>query len=236
MKLKRYKKDLDYSYSYGVFPTLELLQSRTEDVSEVHIHPNANENEGVQKIKKLCSEKDVKIFESESVFRKLLKKENIYAIGVFRKFESSVVREKNHLVLVNPSSFGNLGTIIRTSLGFGVENLSLIKPSADIFNPEVIRASMGSVFKINFEFFNSLESYIGKYQEQNVYLFYSDSNKNVRDSSFIEPFSLIFGNESSGLAGKYKEVGQTVQIPQSKEIDSLNLAVSVGIGLYEATK
>ena len=50
------------------------------------------------------------------------------------------------------------------------------------------------------------------------------------------PFSLVFGNEGRGLDDDYLEVGKSILIPHSKEIDSLNLSLAVGIGLYEFTK
>lgn len=57
----------------------------------------------------------------------------------------------NHVVLVNPGILGNMGTIIRTMLGFNYTNLAIIRPG-DVFDPRVVRASMGALFNINFEF------------------------------------------------------------------------------------
>ena len=54
--------------------------------------------------------------------------------------------DANHVVLVNPGDMGNMGTIIRTMLGFNYSNLAIIKPGVDVFDPRVIRASMGALF------------------------------------------------------------------------------------------
>jgi TrmH family RNA methyltransferase len=53
---------------------------------------------------------------------------------------------------------------------------------------------------------------------------------------FEPPFALIFGNESSGLPADYLSLGTSITIPHGHQIDSLNLTIAVGIGLYEATK
>jgi TrmH family RNA methyltransferase len=50
------------------------------------------------------------------------------------------------------------------------------------------------------------------------------------------PFTLVFGNEATGLDAKYRKIGQSVVVRHSNEIDSLNLSIAVGIALYEFTK
>jgi len=57
-------------------------------------------------------------------------------------------KEENHIVLVEPRNMGNVGTIIRTMLGFGYRNLVMIGPAVDIFDPMVIRSTMGALFKL----------------------------------------------------------------------------------------
>ena len=56
----------------------------------------------------------------------------------------------NHIVLVNPSDMGNLGTIIRTAVGFGFTDIGIISPAVDAYNPKVIRGSMGSFSKLTY--------------------------------------------------------------------------------------
>ena len=92
------------------------------------------------------------------------------AVGVFSKYNSPIKPEENHLVLVNPSDMGNIGTIARTMIGFGLANLALIRPAADYFDPRGIRASMGAIFHLNIEYFDSLSDYKKTYNN-NLYLF-----------------------------------------------------------------
>jgi TrmH family RNA methyltransferase len=60
-----------------------------------------------------------------------------------------------------------------------------------------------------------------------------DGGKDIREIEFKEPFSIIQGNESRGLDSSFKDIGQSVFIPHTKDIDSLNLAVATSIGLWE---
>jgi TrmH family RNA methyltransferase len=60
--------------------------------------------------------------------------------------------------------------------------------------------------------------------------------KDIKEVNFKEPFTLIQGNESTGLDDSYLELGESVCIPHSKDIDSLNLSVATGISLWEARK
>jgi TrmH family RNA methyltransferase len=120
-------------------------------------------------------------------------------------------------------------------LGFNIRNLAIIEPAADIYNPEVVRSSMGSIFSINFEHFRNFSEYKNRFTN-NIYCFMTDGEKSVNEVKFNKPLALVFGNEGSGLPKEFKDYGISVRIPQSENIDSLNLAISVGIGLYEAMK
>jgi TrmH family RNA methyltransferase len=131
---------------------------------------------------------------------------------------------------------GNLGTIARTMVGFEVRNLALVRPAVDIFDPRVVRSSMGAVFKLAFQYFDAFSEYTSLFSH-NVYPFMTNGKANLDKTNFQEPFALVFGNESSGLTDEYQMVGTSVTIPyNSRDIDSLSLPVAVGIALYAARK
>ena len=54
----------------------------------------------------------------------------------------------------------------------------------------------------------------------------------LHKTTFSEPYSLIFGNEGAGLDEAYKDISESVRIPQSGDVDSLNLSIAVGVALY----
>ena len=152
-----------------------------------------------------------------------------------RKYNSELESDKSHLAIVEPANMGNLGTIMRTMLGFGVRNLAVIGEGVDVFHPNVIRSSMGAVFKMNFEYFEKFDDYSEKYQNK-LYTFMTNGEVSLPDAKFEKPFTLVFGNEAKGLSEYFKTVGTSITIPQSEKIDSLNLAMSVGIALYETKR
>lgn len=228
---KRYKKTFDYSYAYGVYPTLELLNANPHHVIEVLLHTKGEPNAGVQKIITFCDTHHIRWAWNDKAIERIASKENLYAIGVFKKYAQTLEQQAPHLILVSPSSTGNLGTIIRTMLGFDFYSLAVIRPAADIFNPATVRSSMGGVFKIKFEYFDNFTAYLNKYPRP-LYLLSGNGQDLLNQVQFPEVCGLVFGNEGQGLPENILNFGKTISIPQSKNIDSFNLAIAVGITLY----
>lgn len=234
--IKSYKKDFEYSYALGAFPTIELIKTRPETVIEVLVSSSYRE-EGERNLLALCDEKGIEVKLNDRAVSRLSPKENCYVIGVFRKYKCSLGTGKAHVALANPGNMGNLGTIIRTMTGFGVKNLAIIGGGADILDPKAVRASMGAIFRIKYEYYEDIESYKEKFSDHKIYTFMLDGAVplNTLKIDRDKPFTLVFGNEATGLEPKYKGIGQSVVIPHSDEIDSLNLSIAVGISLYEFT-
>jgi TrmH family RNA methyltransferase len=234
--LKTYKKDSKFSYSFGVFPTIELLNSKRENVIKVLINPKGLKNSGVETILNICDKLNIPIEEDQVLIERLAGNENTYAIGMFEKYDSFLDQKDNHIILVNPSDMGNLGTVCRTMLAFDFKNLVLIKPAVDIFDPKVIRSSMGAVFHLNFEYFESFEKYSERKENlnRNYYPLMVSATNTLDKIVLKKPYSLVFGNEGKGLDEKFYGLGESVSIPQGSEVDSLNLSVAVGIVLYKA--
>lgn len=234
-KLKSYKKDFDYSYTFGAFPTMELINFKPEAVVKVLVSSNYDKKSSEDSIYSVCNDKNIEVEENDKLFNKLSPKENCYIIGVFKKFNSQIDKNKSHVVLVNPSNMGNIGTIIRTMIGFGINDLAVIGHGADLFNPKVIRASMGAIFKLNFTHYDCFEDYIDKNGKRSVYPFMLKGAVTL-DSVKVEnnrPFSIVFGNEATGLSDDFLNYGTSVLIPHHKTIDSLNLTIAAGIAIYE---
>lgn len=236
--LKKYAKKMEHSYTLGAFPTIELLKNQPEHVLKVLLHPDMNSQAQLDIISGLCREHHIPLETARKTVEKLRDKENIFAIGVFEKYENTLEPEKNHIVLVNPGDMGNMGTIIRTSIGFGIENLAIIEPGADVFNPKVVRASMGSLFQLKFHYYKSFEEYAQTAGERKMYPFMLKGAVPLQELKRAprEVYSLIFGNEATGLPDDFSKIGQSVVIRHTDHIDSLNLALATGIGIYEFTR
>ena len=234
--LKPYHKDFSYSYTLGVFPTLELLQHQPERILKVLLHSKGASNEGVALIRELCAERGIWTEEQDKAVDKLGSRGDTYAVGVFAKFETPLDGASSHVVLVNPSDMGNLGTIMRTLLGFGQHDLAILPPAADAFDPRVVRASMGALFSIRQQTFPTFDAYRARFADRRLYPFMTDSATLLPEVTFEPPYTLIFGNESAGLDPAYNQIGTPVAIPQTDAVDSLNLAISVGIALYASSR
>lgn len=230
-KLKQYKKNYSYSYTLGPFPTFELVKNRHEIVEKVILSEEFNE---LDKITKLLEEKNIPYYFEPKTLERIGNKKKIYVAGVFNKYYEKI-QNGNHLVLDNISDMGNLGTIVRTMVAFNIKDLALIGNSCDIFNPKVIRGSMGALFNIRFEYFDSIEKYMSKFNNNNYGFMLEKDSKKLSEFKIEKPFSLIFGNEGSGLGKEYiRDDIKQVIIEQSADVDSLNLTIAVGIGMYNS--
>jgi len=235
--MKKYKKQDEYSYTLGTTLTMELLNKKVEYVKRVYIHSKLEKNDTYYKMTDICNKNNIEITLSDKTINTLSDKENCYMIGVFKKFEESINYNYNHIVLVNPSNMGNLGTIIRSSIGFGINNLVIIKPAVDIFDPKVIRSSMGAIFNINFKYYDTFNDYKNECNNRDFFPFMLKAKTNLKDKVINNNYySLIFGPEAQGLDDSYLSVGTPLIIKHTKNIDSLNLDNAVSIALYEFTK
>ena len=236
VKLTKYNKNNDYSYTFGIFPTFELVKNRAERVIKIILSSKLKISEDVKNLLNLCEKKNIRIEYDDRAINRVADKENCFVVGVFEKYETNFdICEKN-LVLYNPSDMGNMGTIMRTMLGFGISNLIIIKPAVDHFNPKVIRASMGAIFSLNILDLDSIRNYLER--SKNKKYFFMLKGKNVLGKFKVESkiYDLIFGNEANGLPEDLVDYDESVVIKHTNKIDSLNLPISIGIALYEFTK
>ena len=234
-KLEPYSRKLPYSYQLGVFPALMLLEARPECARRLLLHPQGLENEGVVKLRARCEELGVREELAERVLRRESKKDNCFAGLVFEKYDCDLDPALNHAVLCQISDAGNAGTAMRSLLGFGIRDVAVVKPCVDVFDPHVLRASMGAFFKLRVKVYDDFDAYRADHPDRPLYPFMLDGARTLNEvaAEARPPFSLVFGNEQAGLPPRFASLGQSVFIPQSPEIDSLNLAVAISVGTYQ---
>lgn len=236
VKLTKYNKNYNYSYTFGIFPTFELVKNRAERVIKIILSSKLKISEDVKNLLGLCERKNIKIEYDDRVINRVADKENCFVVGVFEKYETKFDITDRNLVLFNPSDMGNMGTIMRTMLGFGISNLIIIKPAVDHFNPKVIRASMGAIFSLNILEFDSIGSYLERSKNKKYFFMLKGNNILGKFEIKDKKYDLIFGNEASGLPENLLNYDESVVIKHTNKIDSLNLPISIGIALYEFTK
>lgn len=232
---KKYQKDSNYSYTLGYATTLDLLRYQPQHVLRVAAKPENEDNQTFQEIKRLCAQHRIEFIVNANQIDRLSLKENCYVVGFFKKYPMQLQPNTNHVMLVNPSDMGNMGTIIRTMLGFNHTNLAVIKPGCDVWAPKVVRGSMGALFQVNVEYFNSLDEYHAQHAHNKFYPFILEGKTELKNLNPPQPYTLIFGNEGAGLPDEYSSMGKSVVIKHSKNIDSLNLGISVSLALYQVS-
>lgn len=230
-QIKPYKKDADYSYTLGAFPTYELIKARPKQVRKVLMDTSFTDQD---KLKKLCEENKIPIEYNNKLIAKISDKENCYVAGIFEKYNCKLDQKRPHIVLVNPSNMGNLGTILRTAVGFGIYDIAIILPGADIYNPKTVRSSMGAMFRLDFCHYDTFSEYQKEFSQHEIFTFMlnGENTLTLKDCPKSKLFSLVFGNEATGLDDSYLDIGTSIFIPQSPDVDSLNLTIAVGIGAY----
>lgn len=229
--LRPYKEEYDYSYTSGAYATSEMLKANPDVVRSVYIH---TKYAGKEDIDGLCRDKGIPVLYDDRAFERINQKENSYVLGVFSKYICKLIPNRPHIVLVNPSDMGNVGTIIRTMAGLNMLDLAVVTPAADIFNPKTVRASMGALFHIRFQCFASFDAYKEAFPDHVCFPFTPEGEIPLSRGNCPQAplFSLLFGNEASGLPDQCKSAGLGVKIPQSSLVDSLNLSVAAGIGIF----
>ncbi len=232
-RIKSYQKEFSHTYVLGASPTYELLRARPGVLECVYIHSAYRDADNLTA---LCDELSVPTAKSDREFNIVNRKENCYVFGVLRKYDEPLEGGKPHIVLVNPSDMGNLGTIIRTMTGLGIDDLAIIEPAADVWNPKTIRASMGALFHIRHKCYASFDEYTTEFPAHSRFAFMLDGAITPEEAPPCPLFSLIFGNEASGLDERYHKHAQSVRIPFRDSVDSFNLSIAVGIGAYEFAK
>lgn len=253
MQWKKYKKGCGYSYTLGPYPTFELIRLAGDRVMEVVFSPDFTQKD---KLIQLLEQKQIPWRENERLLRRLESKGNAYVIGIFKTDEEAEKERARdwqkvpHLVLDQVSDMGNLGSIMRTAIAMGVDHLVTVGPSCDINHPKSVRASMGAYFRIHHLHLDHLTHYHALFGGTHaLYLFMLEEGacplpflsipgqagstqeaEDVQEGPFT--WSLVFGNEGSGLDPAMAKLGQSVIIPQSPHVDSLNLTTACAIALY----
>ena len=157
-------------------------------------------------------------------------------LGIFKVPENSEIDFKSNIIALEEiNDPGNLGTIIRLCDWFGIKNIICSLNSVDCYNPKVIQASMGSICRVNISYMDFHKLLKSKsYNKVAADL----SGENLRDYNFNENQIIFFGSESNGFSKRVSsKIDHKITIERfNNKVESLNLAVSVGIVLSEITK
>ena len=140
------------------------------------------------------------------------------------------------LVLEDTADPGNLGTIMRTAEAAGVTGVIMGKGTVDIFNPKVVRSTMGSIFRLPFSYVDDLKAVILGLKRDGIsfYATHLKGKESYRDISYSDKAGILIGNEARGLSDEIANLADTyVIIPMQGKVESLNAAVAAALMMYE---
>ncbi len=213
-------------------------------IKSLFFYPNLFSEKEVFELVKNLEPKVELIKISEHVYKKIAYRnstEGIIAVAQMKQHSLTELKlSQNPLLLVGEAieKPGNLGAILRTVDGVNADGLILVDSKVDIYNPNVIRASLGMVFSRQIVLTNTVElnNYLRK---NNIKLFAATlQNKHVYyKEDYSNPTAIAVGAEDKGLSPEFRKIAdQSVYIPMLGHADSLNVSVAAAVLLYEALK
>ncbi len=189
--------------------------------------------------------KDKLISVSSEVYKKLAHRdttEGIVAIVKSKQHQLSSLKfnSPHPLVLVaeSPEKPGNIGALLRTADAANLDAVFIANPKTDLYNPNIIRSSVGCVFSNNVKVGNTTEIMdFLKNKGFQIYCAALSSSKTYTSVDFKGATAIVVGTENSGLSEAWlKNSTQNIIIPMEGEIDSLNVSVSAAILIFEAKR
>ena len=185
---------------------------------------------------------------SEKLFEKLAQTEASQGVlGIIKKSSETqdevgkkmLGKASNVIILDRLQDPGNIGTIIRTAEAAGYRGVIVLKGTADLYSPKVIRAAAGSVFRMPVLFFESPAQAIEhlKKYDKKVVTTCLDAENNYYDIDLKKDIGLVIGNEGNGICRELIERSDIkIKIPMAGIVESLNAAVAAGIVMFEAIR
>ena len=225
---KEYCRAIEYNYQFtGIFVCFELIPE----------HHFKNISSGVNR--------NAEVFPvSKEVFEKIAYREGSGGI-------IALARPKSHgladlklsekplvLVLESVEKPGNLGALLRTADAAGVDAVIVCDPQTDIYNPNVVRSSIGCLFSVPLAVCNSLEAISWmKQHEISIYCTYLKAAVPYTEVDFTRASAIVMGTEADGITDQWVEAAdQNIIIPMRGSADSMNVSTSAAVVVFEACR
>lgn len=195
-------------------------------------------------VKNLAGRQTELIEISREVYQKLAYRdttEGIVAIARSKSLELGDLQlGSNPLILVAeaPEKPGNIGALLRTADAAAVDAVIIADPKSDLYNPNIVRSSVGCLFTNNIAT-GTTEEVIAFLKERNINIYCAtlQDSTSYHTQDFTTPTALVVGTEATGLSNAWRDAStQNIIIPMSGEIDSMNVSVAAAILIFEAKR
>jgi len=215
-----------------------VLEAPKEDLVNVFI------SESFDKEKPELAKEFDALTVSDSVFKKIsdtVTPQGILAIVKQKKYTldelfDTVRPGKNCFVVLDSlRDPGNMGTIIRTGEGAGINGVIMNSSSVDVYNPKVIRSTMGSIFRVPVVIVDNLPETVKQIKEQGIVTYAAHlKGENYSREEFPDKTAILIGNEANGLSDEVsEEADRLIKIPMHGQVESLNAAIATSILMYQ---
>ncbi|MDO5415903.1 MAG: RNA methyltransferase [Lachnospiraceae bacterium] len=147
--------------------------------------------------------------------------------------------EAHLMVLETLQDPGNLGTILRAGEGAGITGVVMNQTTADLYNPKVIRSTMGSIYRVPFVYVDDLAAACAEMKKKGIRLFaaHLKGEQAYDREDFTGPCGFLIGNEAKGLTDETAALADTyVKIPMAGQVESLNAAVAASVLMFETAR
>lgn len=232
-------------HSEGVFIVEGIkmfLEAPVEQIKEVYISESLMEKERFEKLAHVRYETV-----SDEVFKKISDTQTPQGVLCVMKMPAYELKDmlkgkRNKpllMVLEDIQDPGNLGTILRAGEGAGIDGVIMTKNTVDIFNPKVIRATMGSIYRVPFLITQDITQTIRdlKAEGVTVYAAHLDESVDYDTCDYTGAAAFLIGNEGNGLRRETADMADRyIKIPMKGQVESLNAAMASVILMYEAAR
>ena len=195
---------------------------------------------------KAMSAYNIEVIEiSREVFQKLAHRDTTEGVIAVVKskdhhLETLKLTSKNPLLLVAeaPEKPGNIGALLRTADAANVDAVIIANPKSDLYNPNIIRSSVGCVFTTEIAMASSEDiiAFLKKYNF-NIFSAILQESEPYHTQDYTLPTAIVVGTEATGLTQEWRDAAtKNISIPMQGVIDSMNVSVAAGILIFEAKR
>ncbi|MFL2625303.1 MAG: 23S rRNA (guanosine(2251)-2'-O)-methyltransferase RlmB [Candidatus Marisimplicoccus sp.] len=236
---------------YGIRSIIEAIES-SKDISKVYLlKPNSNQSSLFSSLLKLLERKSIKFsYVPKEKFRKFSDKNHQGAVAILSPvsllsieelLESSYQKDisQTYLLLDGITDTRNFGAIIRTSVAANISGIVIAQNNSAPINSEVVKASSGGVFKIPIARVSNLKDAIMHLNSLDIKIvgMSEKANKPIYEFDFTKSLAIILGSEDKGISKSIINLSnETLKIPISEKIDSLNVSVAFSAVAFEITR
>ncbi|MGL4363441.1 MAG: TrmH family RNA methyltransferase [Cellulosilyticaceae bacterium] len=193
----------------------------------------------------IVSYKEEPIIVTDEVFKRLSDTETPQGVMAVVKIKETLIENLKpksnsfYVVLENLQDPGNVGTILRTAYGLGVDAVFMTKGCVDLYNPKTVRATMGALLHLPVIVDIETQEICEWFKENDIPLYVTDLQdaKPISSYKFIDACGIAIGNEGSGISELLRNRSDyKMMIPMPGGLESLNASVAASICIYEVMR